>query len=335
MATLSYAEAIREGLAEAMAADPSVFLLGEDIGASGGVFGVTKGLLERFGEDRVLDTPISEEALVGAGVGAALLGARPVVEIMFGDFAALAMDQIVNQAAKIHYMTGGQLHAPLVIRVVTGTAGATAAQHSQSLEAWFAHTPGLKVVAPSTPAEAKELLLASIADPDPVIFLEHKLLYTQKGEVPEAGAPPARLGTARIRRPGRDLTVVSYLKTLDYALAAAETLATEGIECEVVDLRSLVPLDWATIEESLSRTGRLLVAHEAPTRAGFGAEIAALAAERAWDLLRAPIVRVGNPNTPVPYAPEMEGFALPGAERLAEAARRLVAGSAVRSGAGK
>jgi pyruvate dehydrogenase E1 component beta subunit len=323
MRTISYAAAIREALAEEMERDEQVFLLGEDIGESGGVFGVTSGLLGRFGPERVLDTPISEEVIVGAGVGASLIGGRPVVEIMFSDFATLAMDMIVNQAAKTHYMTGGRLTAPLTIRLVTGTAGATAAQHSQSLEAWFAHTPGLKCVAPSTPVDAKALLKAAIRDPDPVCFFEHKLLYNAKDEVPDE-VEPLPLGRGRVAREGSDVTVVTYLKTLHEALAAAQELESEGISLEVFDPRSLVPFDRDGLRASLERTGRLLIAHEAPTRGGFGAEIAAIAAEECWELLRGPIVRVCGTNTPVPYAPELEGFVIPDRSSIAAAARSLV-----------
>ncbi len=323
MRSITYAAAIREALAEELERDEQVFLIGEDIGESGGVFGVTKGLIERFGTDRVLDTPISEEAIVGAGVGASLLGARPVVEIMFSDFAALAMDMIANQAAKTHYMTGGRLSAPLTIRLVTGTAGATAAQHSQSLEAWFVHVPGLKCVAPSTPADAKALLKAAVRDPDPVCFFEHKLLYNRKGEIDDEVEPLA-FGRSRVAREGTDVTVVAYLKTLHDALDAAELLESEGLSLEVIDPRTLVPFDREGLRTSLEKTGRLLIAHEAPVRGGFGAEIAAIAAEEMWETLRAPIVRVCGTNTPMPYAPELEGFVIPDATRIAQAARSLV-----------
>jgi acetoin:2,6-dichlorophenolindophenol oxidoreductase subunit beta len=320
--TMTYSQAIREALAEEMERDPEVFLLGEDVGESGGVFGVTKGLAARFGTERVLDTPISEEAIVGAAVGASLLGGRAVVEIMFSDFATLAMDMIVNQAAKTHYMTGGRLTAPLTIRLVTGTAGATAAQHSQSLEAWFAHVPGLKCVAPSTPADAKGLLKAAIRDPDPVCFFEHKLLYNRKGEVDDE-VEPLPLGSARVVREGTDVTVVSYLKTLHDALEAAELLAGEGVAVEVLDARSLVPFDRDALRASLEKTGRLLIAHEAPQRGGFGAEIAAIAAGEMFDLLSAPVARVCGTNTPMPYAPELEGFVIPDAARIADGVRAL------------
>ncbi|HEU5280278.1 MAG TPA: pyruvate dehydrogenase complex E1 component subunit beta [Gaiellaceae bacterium] len=323
MRSVTYAAAIREALAEELERDEQVFLIGEDIGESGGVFGVTKGLIERFGTDRVLDTPISEEAIVGAGVGASLLGGRPIVEIMFSDFAALAMDMIANQAAKTHYMTGGRLTAGLTIRLVTGTAGATAAQHSQSLEAWFVHVPGLKCVAPSTPADAKALLKAAVRDPDPVCFFEHKLLYNRKGEIDDEVEPFA-FGRSRVAREGTDVTVVAYLKTLHDALDAADLLESEGLSLEVIDPRTLVPFDREGLRASLEKTGRLLIAHEAPVRGGFGAEIAAIAAEEMWETLRAPIVRVCGTNTPMPYAPELEGFVIPDAARIAQAARSLV-----------
>jgi len=324
MRTITYAAAINEALAEEMERDEQVFLIGEDIGESGGVFGVTRGLHKRFGDERVLDTPISEEGLTGAAVGASLLGGRPVVEIMFSDFSLLAMDMIVNQAAKTHYMTGGRLSAPVTIRLVTGTAGATAAQHSQSLESWFVHAPGLKCVAPSTPADAKALMKTAVRDPDPVCFFEHKQLYNGKGEVPDDAAP-LPLGVGRIAREGSDVTIVSYLKTLHEALAAAESLEQEGISVEVFDPRSLVPFDREGLRASLEKTGRLVIAHEAAQRGGFGAELAAIAAGECFDLLRGPVVRVCGTNTPIPYAPELEGFVIPDAARIAEGVRSLVA----------
>jgi acetoin:2,6-dichlorophenolindophenol oxidoreductase subunit beta len=322
---ISYAQAIREALHEEMERDDQVFLIGEDIGPSGGVFGVTKGLWDSYGEGRIYDTPISEEAVVGAAVGASLVGARPVVEIMFGDFVTLAMDMVVNQAAKTHYMTGGKLTCPLVIRMVTGTAGATAAQHSQSLESWFTHTPGVKVVSPSMPTDAKALLKSAIRDPDPVLFFEHKLLYNFKEEVAD-GIDDVPLGKGRVVRDGSDVTIASYSKTLHEALDAAALLEGEGVSVEVFDLRSLVPLDRDGLRESLQRTGRLLIAHEAPRRAGFGAEIAAVVSEEYWDLLKGPIVRVCGQNTPVPYAPELENFVLPGSDQIAQALRTMLLG---------
>jgi len=326
MTNFTFADGIRQAIAEEMERDPAVFLIGEDVGESGGVFGVTKGLWDRFGKDRLWDSPISEEAIVGAAVGAALVGGRPIAEIMFSDFSMLAMDMIVNQAAKTHYMTGGRLSAPLVVRMVTGTNGSTGAQHSQSLESWFTHVPGLKVVAPSTPEDAKGLLKSAIRDPDPVMFFEHKGLYVGRGgpagEVVEVD--PIPFGSGRIHREGTDVTVVSYLKTREYAMAAAETLAEEGVSCEVFDPRTLVPFDYEGLRASLEKTGRLLIAHEAPARGGFGAEIAAWAAENCHDVLRSPVMRVGGQNTPVPYAPVMEKFVLPMADRIAESIRTLV-----------
>lgn len=326
MSRFTYADAIRQAIAEEMERDPAVILIGEDVGEPGGVFGVTKGLWDKFGRDRLWDTPISEEAIVGAAVGAALVGARPIAEIMFGDFVTLAMDMIVNQAAKTHYMTGGRLSAPLVVRMVTGTAGSTAAQHSQSLESWFVHVPGLKVVVPSTPEDAKGLLRSAIRDPDPVIFFEHKQLYGGRGG--PAGSvvevEPLPMGVGRVHREGSDVTIVSYLKTLHHALEAAETLAGEGISCEVWDPRTLVPFDHSGLRASLAKTRRLVIAHEAVARGGFGAEIAAWAAEECHDILAAPVVRIGARNTPVPYAPVLESHVIPGPARIADEIRKLV-----------
>jgi pyruvate dehydrogenase E1 component beta subunit len=320
---ISYGQAIREALEEEMARDESMLLLGEDIGESGGVFGVTQGLWQRFGEERVRDTPISEEAVVGAAVGAALLGVPTVVEIMFGDFVTLAMDQVVNQAAKFRYMTGGRAAVPLVIRMVTGTAGATAGQHSQSLEAWFAHTPGLKVVSASTPYDAKGLLKTAIRDPDPVLFFEHKLLYNSKDDVPTA-AYTIPLGEGRVLREGSDVTLVAYLYMVPRALTVARALAAEGISVEVWDPRSLVPFDREGLRRSLAKTGRLVILHEAPRRGGFGAEIAAMVAEEDFDLLRGRIKRIAGANTPMPYAPELENFVIPSEERIAAGVREVV-----------
>jgi pyruvate dehydrogenase E1 component beta subunit len=324
MTRFSYADGIRQAISEEMDRDLDVIVIGEDVGAPGGVFGVTKGLFEKYGPDRLWDTPISEEAVVGAAAGAALLGARPIAEIMFGDFVTLAMDMIVNQAAKTHYMTGGRLSVPMVVRMVTGTGGSTSAQHSQSLESWFVHAPGLKVVTASSAEDAKGLLKSAIRDPDPVMFFEHKQLYGGRGG--PAGdvvtVEPIPFGVGRVWREGTDVTVVSYLKTLEYSMKAAETLAEEGISCEVWDPRTLVPFDREGLRRSLEKTGRLVIAHEAPTRGGFGAEIAAFAAEDCFSYLRGPVVRVCGRNTPMPYAPLMEGFVVPGPERIADAVRR-------------
>lgn len=326
MTRFSCADGIRQAIDEEMERDPEVFLIGEDVGESGGVFGVTKGLFEKYGPARLMDTPISEEAVIGAAIGAALLGGRPIAEIMFGDFVALAMDMLVNQAAKTHFMTGGRLSVPLVVRMVTGTAGATAAQHSQSLESWFVHVPGLKVVAPSSPEDAKGLLKTAIRDPDPVLFFEHKLLYGGRGG--PAGdvvaVDPIPLGVGRVRREGSDVTIVSYLKTLEFALQAAVELENEGISCEVWDPRTLVPLDRQGLRTSIAKTGRVVITHEAPVRGGVGAEIAAVVAGEFFELLKAPVLRVGGRNTPMPYAPELESFVVPGPDRIAEAVRRCV-----------
>ena len=326
MTKFSCADGIRQAIDEEMERDPDVFLIGEDIGESGGVFGVTKGLYEKYGPTRLWDTPISEEARIGAAVGAALVGARPIAEIMFGDFVVLAMDMLVNQAAKTHYMTGGRLSVPLVVRMVTGTAGSTAAQHSQSLESWFVHVPGMKVVAPSSPEDAKGLLKTAIRDPDPVMFFEHKQLYGGRGgQVGDVVAvEPIPLGVGRVRREGSDVTIVSYLKTLEHVLDAAATLEGEGISCEVWDPRTLVPLDREGLRRSVAKTGRVVIAHEAPVRGGAGAEIAAVVAGEFFEHLKAPIVRVGGHNTPMPYAPELEGYVVPGPERIAEAVRRCL-----------
>ncbi|NIH88294.1 alpha-ketoacid dehydrogenase subunit beta [Amycolatopsis granulosa] len=322
--TLTYAEAVREALAQAMTADERVFLLGEDVGTYGGAFGVTGDLVHRFGDERIRDTPISELGIVGAAVGAALAGMRPVVEIQFSDFTAQAMDQIVNQAAKIHFMLGGAATVPMVLRAPAGSGTGAAAQHSQSLEAWFAHVPGLKVVMPATPADAKALLLAAIADPNPVIVLEHKLLYKQSGPVPEA-ATPARLGEAAVRRRGTDLTIVATGVMVPRSLEAADELAADGIEASVVDPRSLKPLDGKSIVDDVTRTGRALLVQEAPKTAGFMAEIAATIGESpAFGHLRAPISRLCGLDVPIPYAPQLERAAVPQVADIVRAATDLV-----------
>ncbi|GHE89416.1 transketolase [Amycolatopsis deserti] len=322
--TLTYAEAVREALAQAMEADDRVFLLGEDVGTYGGAFGVTGDLVHRFGEERIRDTPISELGIVGAAVGAALAGMRPIVEIQFSDFTAQAMDQIVNQAAKIHFMLGGAATVPMVLRAPTGSGTGAAAQHSQSLEAWFAHVPGLKVVMPATPADAKALLLAAIDDPNPVIVLEHKLLYKQSGPVPEA-ASPARLGEAAVRRTGADLTIVATGVMVPRALEAADELAGNGIEASVIDPRTLKPLDARPIVDDVIRTGRALLVQEAPKTAGFMAEIAATIGESpAFGHLRAPIARLCGLDVPIPYAPQLERAAVPQTGDIVREATELV-----------
>ena len=321
---LSYAEAIREALAQAMESDPRVFLFGEDVGVYGGAFGVSGDLVHRFGKERVIDTPISELSMAGAAVGAALTGMRPVLEIQFSDFVTLAMEQVVNQAAKIRFMFGGKASVPMVVRLPGGSGTGAAAQHSQSLEAWFAHVPGLKVVQPSTPHDAKGLLLAAIDDPNPVLVFEHKLLYKTRGHVP---AEPYRvpLGKAAVRRSGRDLTIVaSSIMTLR-ALAAAERLATEGIDAAVIDLRSLRPIDHPAIARSVRGTHRLLIVYEGVKTMGIGAEISAMIAESdAFDFLDAPIARLGGADVPIPYNPVLERAAVPQEDDIVAAARRLV-----------
>ena len=309
MAELKYIDGLREALHEEMERDSSIIALGEDV-AAGGAFGVTQGLVEAFGARRVINTPISEDTIMGFAVGCAIAGKRPIIEIMFMDFMTLAMSQLVNHAAKLHYMSGGQLSVPMVIRVQQGAVGAWGAHHSQSLEAWFAHVPGLKLVAPATPGDAKGLLKASIRDNDPVIFIEHRGLYF-KGEGVVDGAEVA-LGEARVAREGTDITIATYSKMLWEALDAAEALAGQGISAEVVDLRSIVPLDLDTIVDSVKKTNRLVIAHEAVMQGGVGAEIAAQIQRSAFDWLDAPIERVGAPFSPVPASPGLEQAFLPG-----------------------
>ncbi|SDR62934.1 pyruvate dehydrogenase E1 component beta subunit [Rhizobiales bacterium GAS113] len=323
---LSYAQAIQEAMAIAMEADERVFLMGEDIGVYGGAFQVTGDLVHRFGSDRVMDTPISELGAAGVAVGAALTGMRPIFEFQFSDFATLAMEQIVNQAAKIRFMLGGEVSVPLVMRFPSGSGTGAAAQHSQSLEAWFAHVPGLKVLQPSTPHDAKGCLLAAIADPDPVMIFEHKLLYKMKGEVPE-GHYTVPIGKAEIRRAGRDVTIVATSIMVHRSLEAAEELAQEGIEAEVIDLRSLRPIDTATLVESVKRTHRLVCVYEGVKTLGIGAEVsAAIAESEAFDFLDAPILRLGGAECPIPYNPELEKAAVPQTPVIAAAVRRLVGG---------
>jgi pyruvate dehydrogenase E1 component beta subunit len=306
MREITYREAVREALAEEMRQDERVFLLGEDIADPfGGSYKVTLGLTDEFGPERVRNTPLSEAAIAGAALGAALTGMRPVAEIMYVDFVTLAMDQIVNQAAKIRYMSGGQTAVPLVVRTQGGPGRSSAAQHAQSLEAWFLHVPGLFVVMPSTPRDAKGLLKSAIRDDNPVLFIEHKLLYTQKGPVP-AEPYTIPLGQAEIKREGEDVTIVATSMAVWRALEAAEELAAMGISAEVVDPRTLFPLDLDTVLESVSKTGRLVVAHEAVERGGFGAEVAAQVGSLAFDYLDAPIQRVGAPPVPIPFAPVLE-----------------------------
>ena len=323
MTELTYIKAITTTLAASMRADERVFVLGEDV-AEGGPYTATAGLAEEFGVDRVINTPISEAAITGVAIGAAQSGMRPVLEIMFIDFITLALDQLVNGAAKAHFMSGGQLTVPLVLRTQGGAGQRGAAQHSQSLESWLTHVPGLKVVMPSRPVDAAGLLAGAIADPNPVVFIENKTLYFRKGDVPD-GALPVAIGEAVTLRRGDDVTIVALSSLVHDALAAAELLAGEhGIEAEVIDPRTLVPLDLATIVESVRRTGRLVVAHEAVEHGGFGAEIAAQVQSAAFDYLDAPIERVGAPFAPIPLSPPLEDAYLPGAGDLVAAARRTL-----------
>ncbi|MDI6823086.1 MAG: alpha-ketoacid dehydrogenase subunit beta [Bacillota bacterium] len=319
---MTFREALRQALREEMARDPRVFVMGEDVGVYGGIFKVTQGLREEFGEDRVRDTPISEAAIAGAAVGAALLGMRPVAEIMFIDFTTIAMDQIVNQAAKLRYMSGGKLSVPLVIRTTAGAGRCAAAQHSQSLEAWFMHVPGLRVVMPSTPADAKGLLKSSIRDDDPVIFIEQKLLYPIEGPVPE-GEHLVPLGKADIKRVGSDVTVVATGLMVHRTLEAAEILASEGVDVEVVDPRTLKPLDVDAILGSVRKTGHLVIVHEACRTAGPGAEIAALVAEQAVEYLDGPVKRVAGWDVPIPFSPVLEKAVVPSVEDVVRAVREL------------
>jgi len=334
---MGMAEALRDAMRIAMRTDPTVFLLGEDIGVSGGFgsgFTVTLGLAEEFGRERVIDTPISEGAIVGAAVGAAMAGSRPVAEMQYGDFVFCAMDQVVNQAAKMRYMSNGSVRVPMVLRLPVG-ASQRGAQHGQSSEAWFMHTPGLKVACPATPYDAKGMLIAAIRDDNPVIFLEHKLLYGGKGtrketaqislgtEVPD-GDYEIQLGTVAVRRAGRDLTILANMLMVHRALAAAERLAESGIDAEVIDVRCLVPLDMATIEDSVRRTGRALIVEEDHLTGGWGAEIAARIADAAFSNLRAPIRRVAGPDTPIPCAPALERAWVPDVDRITAAAVALL-----------
>jgi len=320
---ISYRDALREALVEEMRRDKSVFLLGEDIGRYWeGAFKVTKGLAEEFGEERVRDTPISESAIIGTAVGAAITGMRPVAEIMFGDLTTLAMDQIANQAAKIRYMFGGQAKVPLVIRTPFGGGVNIAAHHSQSLEAWFMHVPGLLVAAPSAPYDAKGLLKAAIRSDDPVMFCEHKLLYSVEGPVPEEDFT-IPFGVAEIKNEGEDVTVVATLFMVVKALEAAKTLKKEGISVEVVDPRTLVPLDKEAIVKSVKKTGRLVIVSEDCKTAGVTAEIAAMVAEEAIDYLDAPIKRVAEPDTPIPFSPPLEKHVLPDEKSIIKAVREI------------
>ena len=319
---LTFGQAIKEALAEEMRRDPRIFIIGEDVAEAGTVFKVLAGLVDEFGPERVIDSPISEAGITGLGVGAAMTGMRPVVDLMFGDFMALAMDQIANQAAKVHYMSGGKLRVPMVIRTTLGATRRSAAQHSQSLYAWVAHVPGLKVVLPSTPADAKGLLKAAIRDENPVLFFEDKMMYQVKGSVPE-GDYTIPLGVADIKRPGSDITLVATSSMVQVALAAAAQLDASGISAEVVDPRTLFPLDAEALVASVRRTGRAIVVDEGCERYGITAEIASVIADGAFDYLDAPVKRLGALNVPVPFSPTLEDQTVPTPERLTALARSL------------
>ena len=323
MAELSYREAVRDAMSTAMRRDDDVFIMGEDIAEMGGSMGVTQGMLDEFGPERVRNTPISEMAIVGAGIGAAIAGMRPIVEIMYQDFTTLAMEQIVNQAAKHRYMSGGQIKVPLTIRTQGGAGWSPGAQHAQQLEAWFVHVPGLKVVFPSTPEDVRGLLWSSIYEDNPIVFFEHRTLYGIKGEVPDE-IEPIEIGKARIHREGEDVTVVATGRLVHESLNAAEQAADEGISVEVFDPRTLQPLDEDALIASVKKTNRAVVAHEAVTRMGWGAEVAAIVQERAFDYLDAPVARVGAKFTPIPFAPVMEEWVVPHVKDVLAAIKKTV-----------
>ena len=323
MRKITYGQALSEAIHEEMVRDEAVFVIGEDMGVMGSVFGLTKGFMEEFGANRVIDTPISESGFTGMSVGAAMRGLRPVVELMYVDFTGVCMDPIMNQAAKMRYMTGGQATVPMVIRAPQGAGRRNAGQHSQSLEALFTHTPGLKVVVPATPYDAKGLLKTAIRDDDPVIFLEHKLLYAGKGEVPEEEYL-IPFGQADVKRAGKDVTILTYSREVLFSLQAADELAKEGIDVEVIDLRSLVPLDWETIAASVKKTHRVVVVQEAPKRGGFGGEIAAQVMEELFDELDAPVERVAGMNVVPPFSPALEDHIYPRPECIIKGVKKAM-----------
>ena len=323
MITTTYREAIRQALLDAMQSDPDVILIGEEVGLYGGAYGVTKGLIDLFGADRVIDAPISEPAIVGAAVGAAMTGLRPVAELMYVDFMGLVMDQLANQAAKSRYMFGGQIGVPMVLRTQGGTGRSAAAQHSQSLEAWVMHTPGLRLVMPATVNDAYHLLRQSLTQPDPVVFIEHKGLYTVKGAL-DVDRPDADWGVPLVRRAGRDLTILTYSRMLHESLAAAETLAGRGIDAEVIDLRCLNPLDEAPLFDAVRRTGRAMVVTEAVVTGSVASEIAARVQEMCFDWLEEPVLRLGGEDIPIPVSPALERGSIPSAALIADTAAWLV-----------
>ncbi len=315
----TYRDALRQALIDAMEQDPDIIVIGEEVGRYGGTYGVTKGMLEMFGAERIVDTPISEPGFVGAAVGAAMSGLRPVVELMYVDFVGLVMDQLANQAAKIRYMFGGQIGVPMVLRSQGGTGRSAAAQHSQSLEAWMAHIPGLRVAMPATINDAYHLLRHALTLPDPVVFLEHKGLYTQKGML-DVGKPDGAWGKALVRRPGSDVTIVAYSRMVQEALMAADMLAADGIAAEIIDLRTLNPLDDATLAQSVRRTHRAIVVTEAHQTGGFSAELSARIHELCFDHLEEPVVRVAGEDIPIPVSPALERGAVPNAQLIYETA---------------
>ena len=318
----TYRDALRLALQDAMAQDSTIIVIGEEVGLYGGAYGVTKGLIDDFGPERLIDTPISEAGLVGAAVGAAMTGLRPVAELMYVDFIGLAMDQVANQAAKIRYMFGGQIGVPMILRTQGGTGRSGAAQHSQSLEAWIMHTPGLRLAMPATVTDAYLLLRHALTLPDPTVFIEHKALYTQKGLLEKEASTD--WGKANVLREGGDLTIITYSRMLHFALEAAGTLAGEGIEAEVIDLRTLNPLDRETMVASVAKTGRALVVTEDTLTAGVSAEIAAILQEEAFDWLEEPVIRLAGEDIPIPVAPDLEAGSIPSPARIAATARKLM-----------
>jgi pyruvate dehydrogenase E1 component beta subunit len=324
MRTITMIAAIREAIEEEMKRDENVIMLGEDIGEMGGPFGSAKGLLEEFGPGRIIQTPISEWGFTGISVGAAVRGMRPIAELMYNDFISVCLDPIMNQAAKLSYMTGGQVSVPMVLRAPTGTGRRGAAQHSQNMEALFAHIPGLKVICPSCPQDAKGLLKSAIRDDDPVISLEHKVLYPQKGEIDDS-IDTIPLGVASVKREGSDVSLITWSRQVQFSLEAAEQLSQQGIQAEVLDLRTLVPLDWDAIRQTVSKTHRAVIVEEDVRRCGFGAEIAAELAEKLFDELDAPIVRVASLNSSVPFAPVLEEEIYPHPEQIVAAVTDLLA----------
>ena len=326
MATVetTYRDALRRALQDAMRADDTVVVIGEEVGAYGGAYGVTKDLIGEFGAGRLVDTPISEPAIVGVAVGAAMTGLRPVAELMYVDFLGLVMDQLANQAAKIRYMFGGQIGVPMVLRTQGGTGRSAGAQHSQSLEGWIMHTPGLRLAMPATAGDAYHLLRHSLTLPDPVVFIEHKSLYTRKERVDLDAGPDAPWGKAMVRRAGSDVTIVTYSRMVHVALAAAEALAADGVEAEVIDLRTLNPLDAETIVASVERTGRAVVVSEGPLTGGVAAELAARITEECFDYLREPVIRLAGEDIPIPVSPALEGASIPTVGLIGDTVRRML-----------